>query len=252
AGGYRDLDGWHKFDHDVDHIEQARLVFMRDLQTIGSVIPLELTSEERRSVERGVYLMIPYFERWKEEPFDNVINPANGEPYTEIGFAHYLMDYNGYAVMYVGRIDRIMRNRSTGRKVIWELKTTTQALPVFKKQVKPNHQITGYFLPLSETMPDVHECCWDSVFVSSRQPDLKKAAMGDRWWAFGIDIAKDFDRQFTLRSPNDIEEFKFDTIETIREYCGWLFREDVRRWPRNAPGACHTYGGCTFRDICPM
>jgi len=180
AGGYRDLDGWHRFDHDVDHIEQARLVFMRDLQTIGSVIPLELTSEERRSVERGVYLMMAYFERWKEEPFDNVINPANGEPYTEIGFAHYLMDYNGYAVMYVGRIDRIMRNRATGRKVIWELKTTTQALSVFKKQVKPNHQITGYFLPLSETMPDVHECCWDSVFVSSRQPDLKKAALGDR------------------------------------------------------------------------
>jgi PD-(D/E)XK nuclease superfamily len=263
AGGYRDDNKrWCRFDSLPENpfgafdytkatpLMHARYAFLHDLKIEGAELPLTLESTERRSVERGLALVEAYFHRWRNEPFENIINPQSGEPYTEIGFAIPIASYDGYDVVLVGRIDRLMRNRSTGRPVVWEGKTTTQALSMYKKQVKPNHQITTYFLAAKQYMPEIFEAVWDCVFVSDRKPDLKKA-LEDPFMAWGVDSTKDFDRQFTLRSQSDIVELKTDLRMTVEDYCHKLLGPE-KRWRRNAPFACSVYGGCQFRDVCSM
>lgn len=254
AGGWFDEDEkWHWFDDahtprtGVDAIRAAQTAFLRSLKYENATIPVNLESEERRSVERGLGLVEAYIHRWRNEPYENVLN-EHGIPYSEFGFRYDLATYAEYRIVYVGFIDRLMRNFTTRRPVIFERKTTTLGLSEFIKHVKPNHQVTGYFPPVLKILPDVRDCVWDCIFISDRKADMTKA-LKDRFWMWGIDVDKDFARQTTARSSTDITEFKFDAEARAINYAKWLM-SGAARWPRSAPGACHAYGGCAFRNKC--
>ena len=229
-----------------DALQHGKLGFVNELKKRDSHLPLALESEERRSIERGIALLEAYVERWKGEIYEAVLRPDTNEPYVEIGFSIYLMDWHGVPVIYVGRLDSIRRNRVDGQLYNFELKTTTRGLSQFIKQVRPNHQITGYHLAVRELLKQkVVGTVWDAVFVSDRKPDVK----GDQWKQSGIDIEKDFARQETRRSDVDIDEFLFDITSMATEFL--RLRDDkLKRWIRSAPTACHMYGGCQFRDLC--
>ncbi len=143
-----------------------------------------------------------------------------------------------------------MTNTASGRPFIWETKTTTQGLNQYIQQCKPNNQITGYFKHGMTMFPEMREAVWDCIFVSSRRADMSKA-LADRHWMYGIDKDNDFRRQTTTRSERDVAEFMFDATAWAFEYCKWKLSGEWR-WPRSAPGACHTYGGCQFRPICSV
>jgi len=276
AGGWHDTDGWHTFEElakpdpfwdekselaytdKTTPTERAQAAFLRDLGHTGATLPVSLESEERRSLERGLYLLEAYIYRWRNEPYENIL--INGEPQTEVGFRYFITRWEDYEVYYVGYIDRLMFNKMTQRPVIFEGKTTTQNLDLYTGQSKPNHQVTGYF-PAAQAllkqffMPgrsegDVKECVWDAIFVSSRKPDMKKG-LTDRWWSYGIDLDHDFKRHTTTRSRTDITEFMIELEEDVQDYCRWL-TSGKARWPRTAPGACHAFGGCQFRNRCSV
>lgn len=234
---------------DAELLDKGKRGFLKELRQRGGSLPIAMDQGEKRSIERAFYLLEAYIERWKNEPFENITYIGEGgerKPYVEIGFALFLFEWRKKPVMFVGRLDRIMRSRITGRPTIIESKTTTQPLTIFIKQTRPNHQITGYHWMAAELLNwNVHETIWDCVFVSSRQPD---PALG-RWGLFGIDKEKDFARTSTMRSPTDIEEFVFDLTMTCHRYLQ-LREANLRRWTRNAPTACHQFGGCVYRDIC--
>ena len=171
-------------------------------------------------------------------------------PQTEVGFRYFITKWEDYNVYYVGYIDRIMINKMTQRPVIFEGKTTTQGLSLYVQQCKPNHQVTGYFPAVLNLVEGVKECVWDCVFISDRKPDMQKG-LTDRFWAYGIDTSKDFARQITTRSQTDISEFRLELEEDIQDYCRWI-TSGKTRWPRTAPGACHAFGGCQFRNRCSV
>lgn len=277
AGGWHDEEGnWNTFDEQqkpdpfwdgkselaytdkTTPLERAQAAFLRDLGHTEAKLPVGLESEERRSLERGLYLVEAYIYRWSKEPYENLL--INGIPQTEVGFKYFITKWEDYDVYYVGYIDRIMYNKMTQRPVIFECKTTTMALSQYVQQAKPNHQITGYF-PAAQNLVDnlkehnqaellagnVTEAVWDCVFISDRRPDMQKA-LSQRWFAYGIDIDKDFARQVTMRSGSDITEFLIELEEDVQEYCRWM-TSTKSRWPRST-GACHSYGGCQFRNRC--
>lgn len=250
AGGYHDSDGnWHTFEdaEGIIPLQRAQAAFLRDLHFSDATIPVNLEAEERRSIERGLALLDAYVYRWRAEPYDNLL--IEGKPQTEVGFRYNITEFEGWPVVYVGYIDRLMWNTRTGRGVMFEGKTTTQGLSQYVLQCKPNNQITGYFPAALAIDPSITECVWDCMFISSRQSDMQKA-LGDRFWMYGIDIGKDFARQTTSRSATDISEFLKDLEIDAIDYCQWLTRADAR-WPRTT-GACHSYGGCQFRNRCSM
>lgn len=258
AGGYRDETGNWIRDTSVSPLLRGKAAFLRDIGFNDAKLPVELESEERRSIERGLGLIEAYIWRYRNEPYENVIlADGDGRPAVEIGFYYDLteqkaFDGHTYKIRYCGFIDRLMLNRATGRPVVFELKNTSQGLSQYILQCKPNHQITGYIPAANDllkqlSLPHVNECVWDCVFVSSRQADMAKAQK-DRFWMYGIDVEKDFKRQTTMRSQTDIDNWQFDTICDARDYVNWLF-SGIDRWPRNT-GSCHSYGGCQFRNVC--
>jgi len=232
---------------DLDELKKAAMGgFIKEVKDRGGSLPISSSSEEHRSIDRGLALVECYIEKYKNEPFTNIIRPDDGKPYVEIGFAIFLMEWGGKPVMFVGRIDRIMKSRLTGLPMIIETKTTTQGLTNFVKQVRPNHQITGYHMVTAELLQmDIRETLWDCVFVSKRQPNPKNG----RWGLLGVDPKEDFARQPTRRSATDIKEFikdlNFDVVDYLK-----MCDSKMERWPRNAPTACHMFGGCLFRDVC--
>jgi len=262
AGGYRDNDGsWH-LEPGINAVVAAQAAFLRDLKVDAKgdlVLPLTLESGERRSIERGMALLRAYAKRWGNEPYKNVLRP-DGSPLTEVGFKFLLAEAFGYKIIHVGYIDRIMESRLTGRPSIVEGKTTTSGTEQFARQVKPNNQITTYFKPANALMkelglPEITECNWDTMFISDRKPDLNKGLL-DPFWNYGISVSgdekvkSDFKRTITTRSKTDVSELLVDAEANAVDYAKWLL-SGVRRWPRST-GACHSYGGCQFRDRCSL
>lgn len=232
-----------------ERIRECKLAFIAYAKSYGLLpIGIDNSEGEKRSLERGLALIDAYLYKWRNETFVNVMRPDTGTPYVEIGFKLYLMEWAGHPIFIVGIIDRLMRSRVDGRIYIGELKTTTQGLSNYVTQVRPNHQVSMYHLAAQQLIgEDVAGTVWDCVFVSSRQP---KEDSKDPWLRLGIDIDKDFARAETRRSPQDLEEFQFDLQENVRYYLSLLHSPGMTRWPRNAPAACHMYGGCAFSKIC--
>lgn len=264
AGGFHDVNGkWQSFCQEQNVLDttsplvRAQAAFLRDLKidfTGKLSLPITLESEERRSVERGLALLDAYIYRWRNEPYSNILR-EDGSPLVEVGFKFYLAHYQEYEIWYAGYIDRIMLNSATQRPAIVEGKTTTRSLSQKMQEVKPNAQITGYFPPANTIVqklgfPEVKDCIWDIMFISDRRPDTNKG-LYDRFRNYGIDTTKDFGRTPTMRSHMDITEFLFDAEQWALEYAKWLL-SGIPRWPRTAPGPCHNYGGCMFRDRCTL
>ena len=247
--------GWEALYATEGDIDRAKIAFMRSIGFVDGVIPLTCEPGERRSVERGLALLDAYRWRWRNERFVNFATPL-----TEQGFLYFLTTFEGYDVFYVGYIDRIMLRLESQRPIGFEGKTTTMALQQFVRRVKPNPQITGYYRGAREVLrkigwdgPELKEFVWDAMFLSDRAPDMGRAARGTdhRFWMYGIDVEKDFARATTTRSEADFTEFLYDAEQNAIEYCRWL-TSSTTRWPRSAPRACHTYGGCQFIERCSM
>lgn len=246
--------GW-KALYDTDAIAPAKIAFMRSVGITDEVIPLTTEAGERRSVERGLQLLEAYQYKWRAERFVNF--PV---PQTEVGFLYYITTFEGYEVFYVGYIDRLMLRLESQRPVGFEGKTTTEGLSWFRQRVKPNSQITGYWKGAQHVLkkigwdgPELREFVWDMMFLSDRAPDMGRAARGAhaRFWMYGIDIEKDFDRATTSRSEADFTRFLYNTEQQALDYCKWL-TSGATLWPQSAPRACFTYGGCAFRERCSM
>jgi len=231
----------------------AQRAFTDEVRVKGpSALPISADSEERRSIERGYYLIEYYARKWRHQDVHwadiTYFDPETGEvkPYVEIGFSIYFMDWHGVPVVCVGKIDRLRRNRIDNNAYVWETKTTSSGTSRYTEQVRPNHQLTTYKWAARELVGmDVSGIMFDVVHVSERK-------MGGKF-PHGIDNDKDFARVETRRSSIDIDEFLYDLKRFTTR---WLtFRDELRsgvipRGHRNAPAACYMYGGCHYRRAC--
>lgn len=225
--------------------KNAHAAFLATVREAGpDALPLDADSEEKRSVERGLYLIDAYIDKWAPQDinWEDVLRPDTGEPYIEIGFAVHFMDWHDVPVVFAGKVDRIRRNRVDGQLYNWETKTTGSNVGYYVQQVRPNHQITGYKWACSELLKlNISGTILDVVYVSDRKIGGK--------FPNGIDIEKDFARVETRRSVTDVEEFLFDLRLATTDFLE-LQDRGLKRWHRNAPAACYMYGGCHYRDAC--
>ena len=238
-------------------IDGAKLAALQALRDDKVNIPIPITDIERRSVERCMNLIEAYVARYEDELYEPLVREGTREPYVEIGFLLHIMDYpcdmyegecdgTPHPVMLVGRIDRIMRCRTTGGITLFDTKTSRMNVPSVLAKTRPNHQITIYWYAC-ETLLNLKVSSFgiDAVYISDRQPNPKKGP----WMGMGIDLEADFGRAFTIRSPSDIEEVVSDIHETAKRLCD-LRHSRRKRWTRNSPGSCFTYGKCQYLDLC--
>jgi hypothetical protein len=227
--------------YNTESIEESERAFVKIAKE--SDMPVNMDEDDARTQERGIALFHAWLEKWQHEPFKLVRGP-DGKPYTEKRFSIHLFDYRGHPVLYSGTIDYI--TEAGGRIYIPDVKTTRRSLSSFQKSMRPNHALTGYYVGAKTILGDrVFAVGYDAIFISERKPNPKKGG----WWAFGIDIEKDFMRSFTTRSQTDVDVWYDlvceDTMDLIR--CMESGREP---WSMNAPTACWRYGRCEYLDIC--
>lgn len=256
AGGFFADDTWHPFPEGnrPSGVRIAQSAFMQDCKDQQASMPVTIEPGTARSLERGVALVEAYIERWKNEPYENILD-KNGRPLTEIYFEVPVAQWGEWTIYYCGTIDRIMMHIMTRRPRIFETKTTTIGLSGFIEQRKPNHQVTGYFkiawALMEQNFPDlpvITDAVWDCIFVSKRAPDTSKA-LKERFWMWGIDLKEDFKRQETARSKTDITNFLIDLEADAIDFAKWLM-SGADHWPKAGGFACHVYGGCMFRNYC--
>jgi hypothetical protein len=200
-------------------------------------IPISMEADEKRSVERGVYLLDAWIQRWKGESYRTI--------QSEVYFNIYLMHWRDRPVFICGKIDRIVESLTDHRIYNHEIKTTSMGLSAFVNHCKPNHQVTMYDWAGKSHAFDIAGTIWDCIFISSRKPNPK----GEGWTRYGIDFDKDFDRRVTVRSELDIIAFLADLRAIVHDYLTSC-DSGLERWRRNAPRACYMYGGCQFIPVC--
>jgi len=235
------VDAWHR----TRTVQGARAGFLTEVKRRGSILPLSMDADEKRSIERGIYLLECYIEKYENETYEILRRSDDGKPYVELAFAVYFMDWRNRPVHYTGKIDALKRSLVDGRTRIFELKTTARGLSWYLDQVRPNHQISGYYFAAQTMGLDPAGAVWDCVYISDRKPDPRKGG----WMTFGIDMDKDFGRRETRRSEVDIDEFVSDLRSVTTRWLS-LQESSLKRWTRNAPGACYMYGGCQYLEVC--
>jgi len=208
-----------------------------------AALPISIHDDEKRSVERGLAIFNGYVRRWANELYDIYIDP-NGKPFVEVPFRIYLGDWAHKGSIrptyLVGRIDMIVRSRTTGKLYNWETKTTSMGLSNFQRHARPNHQITIYEMALRDVFGlEVAGTVWDMIFISSRKPSPKHP--------LGIDIDNDYARVETRRTERHFAKLLQDICDTLDVI---LSREPSVLWPQNMPKACYMYGGCPMLSVC--
>ena len=196
----------------------------------------------------------------------------------EIGFEAPLMnpETGGVSKTWVlaGKIDAIAKDKTTGKHIIVEHKTTSQDIGPgsdYWKKLPIDGQVSGYYVGVSTLGYDVDVCLYDVI----RKPTIKpyKATPEDKrkynkdgslsktcrefdetpdeWYArLKKDIAERPDyyyaRVSVVRSEDDLMDYLFDMWAVGREIAD---AERIGRWSRN-PNACSVYGSCEYFDVC--
>lgn len=193
--------------------------------------------------------------------FAPMLNPETGQP--------------SRTWVLAGKLDGILRDRSTGAVLILEHKTTTEntADPADPYWVKlaMDSQVSHYYLG-AESLGHAAEGCLYDVMLRPRLRPLKATPLEARKFTKdGKLYANQRDRdetpeEYGARVRADIEaspEKYFQrrdvarTDNDIREYLGDLWAEGrmmreaelANRAPRN-PDSCHRFGTCPFFDAC--
>ena len=165
-----------------------------------------------RCFVKGIELIKQYISKYTIEPFTVEA--------TEIAFTVELS--NKY--LYHGKCDGLVLYQD-GYFYILEHKTSASKGYL---SLKPNHQIDGYQFGVGELYhKDIKGCIFNQIYISKKQ--------------------NEFVRELTLRSTDDIHNFKRDTIS----WCDDINRCNDSDWWRKNTNSCGAYyKACEYKILC--
>jgi hypothetical protein len=173
-----------------------------------------------------------------------------------------------------GKIDALAKEKTTGKVVIVEHKTTGQDIGPgsdYWRKLPIDGQVSGYYCGAQALDHEASTCLYDVIRKPTIKPykatpeekrkynkdgSLSKACREndetpDEWYErLSADIASRPDYYYARieisRSDNDLLEYLFDMWAVGREIAD---AERIGRWSRN-PNACSVYGSCEYFDVC--
>lgn len=193
-----------------------------------------LSFDSKHCVLAGMMLLEAYFEWYANQPFDVIEQ--------EIGFSFQLApaEHGFDAIIYEGRIDKIVRWRTDEMLRIMDHKTSS--FPLEKLCFNPSGQMTGYVVGQRiHGIEQVSEIIIDHMLVSAYPRDLK-AKSGD--------APRAFSRLITPRSEIVLDRWIADTIHWCREI---QMCQRIGKWPQNADHYCTAYyKQCEYNALCTV
>lgn len=214
-----------------------------------------------------------YQKRWQES--DRMTYETIG---TEMRFDAPLMNPETGGVSKTfhlsGKIDALAKEKTTGKVVIVEHKTTGQDIGPgsdYWRKLPIDGQVSGYYCGAEALGHQASTCLYDVIRKPTIKPykatpedkrkynkdgSLSKACREfdetpDEWYErLTADIASRPDYYYARieisRSDNDLLEYLFDMWAVSREIAD---AQRMNRWSRN-PQACSVYGTCEYFGVC--
>lgn len=173
-----------------------------------------------------------------------------------------------------GKIDALAKEKTTGKVVIVEHKTTGQDIGPgsdYWRKLPIDGQVSGYYCGAEALGHQASTCLYDVIRKPTIKPlkatpedkrkynkdgSLSKACREndetpDEWYGrLSADIASRPDYYYARieisRSDNDLLEYLFDMWAVSREIAD---AERMNRWSRN-PQACSVFGTCEYFGVC--
>ena len=173
-----------------------------------------------------------------------------------------------------GKIDALAKEKTTGKVVIVEHKTTGQDIGPgsdYWRKLPIDGQVSGYYVGAEAIDYPASKCLYDVIRKPTIKPykatpedkrkynkdgSLSKACREydetpDEWYErLTADIASRPDYYYARieisRSDNDLLEYLFDMWAVSREISD---AQRMNRWSRN-PQACSVYGTCEYFGVC--
>jgi hypothetical protein len=214
-----------------------------------------------------------YQKKWQES--DRMTYETIG---TEIRFDAPLMnpETGGTSKTFhlAGKIDALAKEKTTGKVVIVEHKTTGQDIGPgsdYWRKLPIDGQVSGYYCGAQALDHEASTCLYDVIRKPTIKPykatpeekrkynkdgSLSKACREndetpDEWYErLSADIASRPDYYYARieisRSDNDLLEYLFDMWAVSREIAD---AQRMNRWSRN-PQACSVFGTCEYFGVC--
>jgi hypothetical protein len=186
--------------------------------------PKQIPEEEKKTLQKGIEVLIQYYGTYRREPF-NVVE-------TEVGFT---IEIGGY--LYSGRID-LIEERFSPKGIEGMDHKTSSAL--HRMITKPHNAITGYLLALHEHYENVTGFVLNAIGIYQTDKKINKAT-GQK------EEREILVRMPTSRTPHELETWKEEVIQLIHliETCS-----QNKNFPKTAPNQCLAFRGCPYRDLC--
>jgi len=138
-------------------------------------------------------------------------------------------------IIWLVKIDTAIRQNDNVYSL--EHKTTKALRYDYFYQFSPNQQITGQVFALNQ---EFRQC--SGVIIDAMEVGFRKRAYKGEPAGFHCK----FQREIINRNKEQIEDFKQNVIKSVRR----LERTKADGlWEKNE-GACHSYRGCQFKEIC--
>lgn len=236
-------------------------------------IPTTPNMEDGYSSMTLLALFEGYKKRWEES--DKATYETIG---TEMRFDAPLMNPETGGVSKTfhlsGKIDALAKEKTTGKVVIVEHKTTGQDIGPgsdYWRKLPIDGQVSGYYCGAEAIGHQASTCLYDVIRKPTIKPykatpeekrkynkdgSLSKACREndetpDEWYErLSADIASRPDYYYARieisRSDNDLLEYLFDMWAVSREIAD---AQRMNRWSRN-PQACSVFGTCEYFGVC--
>lgn len=221
----------------------------QSLRAITEAWPSESPSDDYRTLEKCISVMVEYTKAYPTESF-RVIGHGTESPMVEVAFTLETGMYlsckecgpiagawdkeDKYCkncgeplepIEYGGIFDTVVE--FGGQAFVLEHKTTSQLGSYYFNQYKPNNQVTGYV--------------WAARKLSGKRVG---GAIINAIGVFKVGATK-FQREITSRSDADIETW-LDNVRAVCEEIQWHNRTGT--WPMRT-SACVLYGQCEYHSV---
>jgi hypothetical protein len=268
----------------IAYVDMVRPVKASDALTFGTAMHALLEAywggQESIALTRNDYddvtlrcLYEGYKARWETEDAERYERVG-----AEFGFEVPLMNPETGGVSktwkLAGKIDAIAKDRTTGRHIIVEHKTTSQDIGPgsdYWKKLPIDGQVSGYYVGAQSIGYEVDVCLYDVIrkptirpYKATPEENRKYKKDGtlyagqhefdeslDEWKErLMADIAERPDYYFArvevVRMESDLAEYLYDMWAVGREIAD---AERTGRFSRN-PNACSVFGSCEYFDVC--
>jgi len=193
-----------------------------------------LDAQDKRSLHNGVWILGEYFRTFIDDPYV-VYRDETGAPMVEKYLELEIYDSPTLNIQIHGQIDVILQNLANGQILVCDHKTSSQVGMDFYNRLKPNHQYTGY-LYLAQQCLGLNT---EQILVNCLQVKPKpKTTRGQ---------GPHFPRQITVRTKEDIEEYKAAVIFYVTSYLQCL---ESGFFPIGSVDSCAMWGGCQYLKVC--